>query len=105
MITTFNDQQSQTIHYDTQYANGQEDAVSAGEFTLPRSADLVYLDSTEVSSLLDRSGMGKTGHFIGDYYDRRAQVQYVSSHSHYSCEGSNTNNPLGSEQSAIPGSQ
>jgi hypothetical protein len=77
MITTFNNQQSQTISYDTRYANGVEDSASAGQFSLPQSAELIYLDNSEVS-LQNRSGMDKTGHFIADYYDRRAQFQYVS---------------------------
>jgi hypothetical protein len=78
MITTLSGKQGQTVSYDTRNGNGMDDQVSAGQFTMPSSEELVYLDEGDVSPGQERSGLGKTGHFIGDYYDRRSQVQYVS---------------------------
>jgi hypothetical protein len=78
IVTTLSGKQGQTVSYDMRNSNGMDDQVSAGQFTMPRSEELIYLDDGDVSPGQERSGLGKTGHFIGDYYDRRSQVQYVS---------------------------
>lgn len=48
-----------------------------GELQLPPSAPLVFLNLDDQSARLQDNRLKKSGHFVADYYDRRAQAQYV----------------------------
>lgn len=54
-----------------------------GELEMPEAAPLIFPDldamaAAEGSHSKKKSGLKKTGVFLGDYFDRRAQASYVS---------------------------
>lgn len=76
MICTFSGKGGEVVRYDTNGSEGMNDRVGGGEFVMPQSEELIYLDDEAVG------GWRGVGGFVGDYYDRRSQVQYVSPPSH-----------------------
>lgn len=73
LISTLSRREGEIVSYDMRNGNGIDGRMASGQFTLPPSEELIYLDDDEVVG--QQKGVGG---FIGDYYDRRSQAQYVS---------------------------
>lgn len=89
MMTTFNSNQStQVISYGTGQNQGPSNGLASdsGEIVLPPSAPLMFFQRDEIAEPGNGSGstMSRAGHFMGDYFDRRAQYNYAQEHAGYS---------------------
>jgi hypothetical protein len=90
MVMTFKpEEQSKSVYVDTSSAsatvvqglrtNRTRDVSNTtyGELQLPPSAPLVFPNFDDLSARSQDNNLKKSGHFMADYFDRRAQAQYV----------------------------